>query len=243
MRGFLGSAAIAGILVGGLFFGSGVAQASSVNLVTCEADSGSTCGNQGGSATITFNGADTLATITITLTGTGTDGQTTTFTDPQDASLGVNILGTTITGATITSGSGWSYDNFFHTYNFNTTGGNVIDNSEFGTNGYLLGSFKEGINCTDNTCGSTVTLTVSGTGLYAANDNDGYVVGADTQQQGSCAYGYDGYCYSYNVNEAALGGALSATPLPATLPLFGTALGLGGLMFRKRRQKKDAVAA
>jgi hypothetical protein len=105
----------------------------------------------------------------------------------------------------------------------------------YGGNG-LLGFFTNGFDCLGQgfTCGTTVTITISGSGLAAGftPSLNGFqlLAGADIScANDSCETDPEVYA--------------STTPLPGALPLFATGLGALGLFGWRRKRKNNAALA
>lgn len=212
-----------------------------------------TSGSSGDYANVSVSGIGTdSAVITIDMnTGVIADPHGPPPPQPVDGSVVFDMTG--VTGATI-SGTGTTSPSLWGS--LLQVGGDVsgvqIDAGD-GTAAY--GVFPFGFSCGPQSsgCGTEVVIDVTGTDLQWASIA-GYSVAVDTQNTVACTgyygSGYGNGCSDYQetVNGAIAATSanitnISTTPLPATFPLFGTALGVGGLMFRKRRQKKVAVAA
>ncbi len=203
------------LLLGGL----GGARAATYSLTACQdGGSGYCSGSPYGSVVVNITGGGTEATIQYTLT-TGT------IADPTDASLTFDLTGT-ITSASVTSGSGWGSV---------VTGG--TEEIDYGEGTVPFGSFPDGASCNNSSgCGTSVTVTVYGTGLGVQNNTSGYFAALDT-----CS-GYSGSDCQYG-NNGAVATSVSATPLPGALAMLAPVLGGGFLALRRRRRKLSAAAA
>lgn len=221
------------VLVGSaLLLGSlGGARADTIvdyNLTACFNDSGNSyCGSAGtnyGTVVVDINSAGTSATITYNLTNGAIADY---VSNPQDASATFQMTG--VSSFSVTSSndvygtSAWS--------NISGSGGAEIDYGEPGGAGSNLGVFTDGVSCSDNYygCGTSLVITVTGTGLAVSTDSAGYFAGLDTQ--------------SADPQNGAVGTTLAATPLPGALAMLAPVLGGGFLALRRRRRKLSAAAA
>ena len=189
----------------------------------------------GGSGYCSLGSTGNYGSVTITGLGTSTADITFnlsvgTIADPADGSVVFDITGAT--SGSILSGSGWGP--------VVVNGSQQIDAGEPG--GSSFGVFPDGASCNNfNGCGSSVEIQVKGTDLTLASIG-GYFAAIDTQNT-VCTESYYGYCFQYNTENGAVAQALSATPLPGALPLFGTVIGAGFLGFRRRRKALAGAAA
>jgi hypothetical protein len=212
--------------------GVGGAQAATANLTeVCTGTSNSSCSSGASQGTVTVDIVNsTTATVSVDLTGSSYF-----IADPtNDASVAFMLSGlgnSSDWNVTVNSGGGFN--------SWTLVGQSGIDHNE-NSAGEQLGTFTQGLSCFTfgADCGQDVTFTITdsaggltlGTGSTGST-LDGWFAAVDT-----CS-GY--FCSTNN----ALAGNISATPLPATLPLFGSVIGAGFLGFRRRRKALVGAAA
>ena len=214
--------------------GVGGARAATANLTeVCTGTSDSSCSSGASQGTVTVDIVNsTTATVSVDLTGSYY------IADPtNDASVAFMLSGLGNSSnwhVTVDSGGGFN--------SWTLVGQSGIDQNE-NSAGDQLGTFTQGLSCSTFSadCGQDVTFTITdsagglalGTGSTGST-LDGWFAAVDTVS--NCN---EYYCSSNN----ALAGNISATPLPATLPLFGSVIGAGFLGFRRRRKALAGAAA
>jgi hypothetical protein len=120
--------------------------------------------------------------------------------------------------------------------------------SDSSPNGDGLGTFTNAFKCTDGgtggACGTTVTVTFTGSNLaadFTLTGGQEIFAGADV----TCVASGSSTCSNDpSFQTGAVGATLAAaTPLPATLPLFAGGLGFVGYLTRRRRKKSNQALA
>lgn len=203
----------------------------------------------GGSGYCSLGSTGNYGSVTVTGLGTNTADifytlSVGTIADPADASVVFDIIGAT--GATVLNNSNTSDYNgwltgFFPFYTQDAYIGSQGIDADEGSPAF--GTFTGGASCQDfNGCGTKVEIQVTGTNLQLGNTN-GYFAAIDTQNQvqQQCDGDFNCFDFSQTVN-GAVAEAVSTTPLPGALPLFGTVIGAGFLGFRRRRKEVAAAA-
>lgn len=222
-----------------MMLASGAARAATM---TCQ---------DGGSGYCSLGSTGNYGSVTVTGLGTNTvdifyNLSVGTIADPADASVVFDITGAT--GATVLNNSntsdynGWTTNSGFPLFIQSQDayiGSQGIDADEGSP---AFGTFTGGASCQDfNGCGTKVEIQVTGTDLELGNTG-GFFAAIDTQTTGQQCSGEGRDYHCYNVTEnGAVAEALSATPLPGALPLFGTVIGAGFLGFRRRRKASAAA--
>lgn len=213
--------ACSAVLLGGL----GGAQADTIVDYTLSVCLGSGyCGSTTnfGSVTVDINSAGTSATISYDLT----KGLIDDFEEPSDADVTFNMSSSSnVTGWSVTasndSSASWG----------KVSNGEIDPDGGSFDPGSAFGIFAQGVNCSEEfgTCGSTLTITVTGTDLGVGTNSNGYFAALDT--------------VTGDPSNGAVATTLSTTPIPAALPLFATVIGAGFLGFRSRRRTMRVAAA
>ena len=221
------------VLMGGL-------ASARADTMACTGDAGyCNLGSTGNYGSVTATG---LGTNTVDLFFNLSVG---TIADPTDASVVFDITNTgtgSITGASVLNNANTS--DYFGWGTAHATGSYQIDaqdgNAAFGT-------FTGGASCNNGSgCGTEVEIQITGSSgaKLELGTTGGYFAAIDTQLQGSCAWYWGGQCQSYNYYDGAVADSLTATPLPAAFPLFGSVIAAGGLIgFRKRRRSSGTQTA
>ena len=217
------------------FAGMESARAASVdisdtfNLSQCEGATYCGANTNWGTAALQITGSNTShETVTITVTLNTAGGV---LADPQDATIAFDLTGNVNPGGiTASSNDPWDIYPIVAGW-YGVFGPTEVDADEPNQPGQGFGQFNYGVTCYDDitgTCVTTATITLTGSNLGLGSNSNGLFLAIDTQ-----------------VGDPAQGAvaALAATPLPGTLPLFASAMGVLFLGFWTRRRSTTAKLA